>query len=1353
MTGPNSSNQNSESVNSQRDEWIVFSQLINEYAKHKLKDKDTRSSYVQDLRAAWSITPEILADIQLFAGKNRKYDGLEIIPEKLNYHALVRETAAFYITLSNNKRAVKDIYLSEYDVNDSLLSTRIDSKLTQLTDQQVEDLLKNEKNRRLFLQDSFWWTLPPEKSIASFLKDLHLEEKYNLIDEEHKIEFYQIVEKIQSWWTIEDIDLETLFESNIYSEKEKERLLNKLVPSISLEQAKRYGIMTDAQATDLKVQHIKENDNSRNKLSDTDIDDIVDQIQDKDIVISTSLFTNNKQNRNTLIDNSEIFRDFAARYNNSVSVAKEKIASGNMQRSSEFVEGLSLISHVQGTEKLREWSILEIKQTIQSWEWSQKEVTLYGEVSSLKDDGVIVFKEKSHDSKYDESGSTVNSETYTDFLSFARWWNPNKWVKLEKITVLTPSDLDAKIRSWEIGEHRWKDLKLEWKDQILSDLASKKQKIDEIEEALNAKEVQMRNDLSGQWLSKEEIQEKIDSDQWVQKYRSDIAELTSQSRERNDKLNNLSQAHKKRLEDEIDELDDAGKKYGFKSGTVLKTKKGDIYTIVNVSEWSQQVVLSSVWHPNEIVSFTEFYWAFEQNETKRINEQAADFSELIDRVKKEDGQNVWDRFELKWSSLKKKNGKWASYWYLVGKREKASKELLQIHDISGDKVTVSFWEIDEKKRKDKKERDVKWADGNTVFDAEFKTEDQSYIVTTGYLEDYIKEHSLEPRSLDEAKDISLEDPNFKKMEKDFRFFSWMFHEKATIADAIKWWNLFFEQMKEMLEMWSEEKANQFALKYMWGVLTADAKRDMQSRLEVKQKSSMDDYIERLEKVASDVALEMIMQWLQDKHSPEFQKEAAVVFMLKKYWVLNAKAMADNEWKWWWYQALWGEYGDELFMELKAEKEAQSLPFTEEFAVYRLIKKQCSPSGYKWVRRRSKLHKEVKKIRAVWKEEEIETGKRDGGDERDVMWRVVGWFEEKITDVMKSFPGSSRIIMMMRFFSYHKDLDLLNNTILHVCDSLQEKSLNGTWFERHSEIGTEAAELFKKIDNPEWGFEKRLKRVEAFYDKYGKDITDVMYMLNTWKEGDKLNKMIFFEKDDETRPERAKVFSQYFDSMKGYMRASETKIDNEDLMTDAFLDAGTSGLDMYKISKELLVMRQGQWKKPEAGPEMWKEVEKEFKAIPHRTYDKDPVKNKEMQMKLLKYNLQCFIAGILRKMQNGNEIAGYNKPAGPFNILNKWWIDMTNFDDIKWFSVDDLLYGRHAATNDQITKFADNIMNVELNGATYYHEIDNVFSKEDTSVDTIGSSVQTKAAQALSNPSSWPSFTNDPTPQDPEDYDS
>ena len=186
-----------------------------------------------------------------------------------------------------------------------------------LTDKQILNYISSDKNRKSFLQNQLWNNpLPAEKSLAAFLKDFNLQKRYDLLtDEGEKSDFHAIVQKIQSGQRIDELDLEVLFEWSIYNAKEKERLLNKLVPSITLSQALDFGIISQAQANDLKLQQVKALDDS---LSDSDTREIVSQINDKDIKIAMSQFTAHKSNRDALIENSEIFRDFARKYNQTV---------------------------------------------------------------------------------------------------------------------------------------------------------------------------------------------------------------------------------------------------------------------------------------------------------------------------------------------------------------------------------------------------------------------------------------------------------------------------------------------------------------------------------------------------------------------------------------------------------------------------------------------------------------------------------------------------------------------------------------------------------------------------------------------------------------------------------------------------------------------------------------------------------------------------------------------------------------------------------------------------------------------------------------------------------------------------
>ncbi len=693
-------------------------------------------------------------------------------------------------------------------------------------------------------------------------------------------------------------------------------------------------------------------------------------------------------------------------------------------------------------------------------------------------------------------------------------------------------------------------------------------------------------------------------------------------------------------------------------------------------------------------------------------------------------QNLGSNFLLKMEKSKKK----IEYDYLVSQW---ASELLKIHDISGDRVVVSFGEIKTKTKKTKEGYIDRTESGKAIRDETFTIENKEYSVSLGFLEDYIKEYKLEPRGLKDNQEVTADEEGIDPMKKRTYFWSLMFHNRATIADAVKGGKLFIEQMTEMLEKGSDEKANEFALKYLGWVLTADAKRDMQSRLEQKQKKSMEDYLERLKVVASDVAVKMIDQWLHDKYGPAYPKEAAVIFMLEKYGVLNAKDLQKYEGKYIWYQALGWEVNDEFFKTIQEEKESQDLPFTEEYLVYKLIKKQCWSKWYNGIKRRSKLHKEVKRVRAVGKDEEYEVGKTDGNDERTLEWRVnggiwemlsnnypnmVGWlevavnkggpmhimnkipflaafsgvaynFEEKTTDQLKNFPAGSRVLMMLRFFSHHSDLDLLNDTILAVCNTLEKK-----WDPKHAWIAKKAEELYAQQKKPgEWVADK-IKKTEAFYDQYGEDLTNILYMLNTGKTDDTLSKLIFFEKDNTENPE-SKVLKKYYDTLHSFIWA-DTEFWDEDLMKDPFKWAGVSGLELHKVTEQLLVMRQGHWTKHHAGPPMWDEVRHEFEAIPKRKYHDDDEVNKQMQKKLLKDNLQRFLSGLLLAVGwNPRELLGYNSATTPFAKLNTWGINMEDFTKIDGLDAHALMHGG-PKYDGLIDTYVDRVMRVEQNNENF-----------------------------------------------------
>ena len=1392
MADPNTWRGWIEDSNSQKDTSNIYAQLVRDYSKQKLKDPSTRSEYLRSLEGTTTVSSDIIEDIKKFATKDQEgdYDGLTISTDEIQYGALRRESAWFFASIASNRRSVKDIFLQEFDLTEAELSGKIDTPLNALSELEIQDLHDSEKTRKVFLEKYFWkGKLPKEKSIANFLKDMTLEDSYKLVKADEEIAFYDVVQKIKSWQELGDLDIETLLGSWAYTFKQKQALIQKLLPSISIAQARRFHLIENKHAVDLKDEYIRLTNPDLHRGA---VREISSTIADEDIIIATSKFTDLKKNVDTIIENPTIFNGFIDKYNSKIRWFKEEIEGTEIKKSEDFIHLLWEHGRVSGAEKLKKWAIIQIRQTEKKSDGNTWESLLFWKITELSEDGTFSYNMKwDGDGSYDAGGSMKETLTYSDFLKFVTDGNPQKWISLRDVTVFSAHEFDGKLNSGEIEESNSDILRLPSKSQITSDITSMTRDINELKEAIRSREVQIRNDLSDQWYDdwyiKEHADEVISGDPTIQKLKAQLQDIQERQYQKTQSLDDLEWNHLEILKQKINEIDDKGKKHGLWKWTVLKTKSGDIFTITQEPNLaSGEIQLTSIWD-HQTCSFENFYKAFKSQDTKRVATAAADFWDMFENLHADGTEKMssWKNFAFHNGKIQKKDSQKKIEYNYLGSKE--HEELIKIHDISGDQITISFWKLSSKSRVKGWEL-VRGDNEQVVKDEKFSMENREYIVTTWFLEQYIKDNSYEPRWLKESQEVSADVEWVDAMNKKTKFWSLMFHERATIADAVKWGNLFVEQMKEMLAMGSDEKANQFALKYMWAVLPADAKRDMQSRLEQKQKKSMEDYLERLKTVASDVAIRMIEEWLHDKYAPDYMHEAAVVFMLEKYWVLNAKWWLQKyEWKWIWYQALGWEIDDPFFKKIKAEKEDASLPFTEELLVYRLLKKQCGQHGFNGVKRRSKLHKEVKKHRATGKEEEYETGKRDGNDERTLEGRVewgmgemygnnypnmVWWlevavnkwwpmhimnkipfiaafsgvaynFEEKTTDQLKNFPGGTRLLMMLRFFSYHRDLDLLNNTILAVCKTLQRQ-----WDPKFAEIWDKASELHASLRD-QWGWvEKKLKRTEIFYEQYGEELTKILYMLNTGNKGDVNNKLIFFEKDNAENPD-SHTLKQYYETLHAFV--ADTKFEDEDLMSDAFKWSGTSGIELHKFSEHQLNLSRGKFRKHTSWAISWTEVEKEFRAIPQRQYDSDPEVNRKMQMKLLSDNLGRFISGImLASGTNASELAGYNTPTWPFNRLNDWWVDMTRFKEDPDFNIHDMMHPKPGSkTEELLQEFSRQIIEAETSDAEFSEKVLNEFwpngranSVEGASTTSIASSVDRTKARVSNTTSKLPTLDDE-----------
>ncbi|MDD2907198.1 MAG: hypothetical protein PHH98_01020 [Candidatus Gracilibacteria bacterium] len=779
----------------------------------------------------------------------------------------------------------------------------------------------------------------------------------------------------------------------------------------------------------------------------------------------------------------------------------------------------------------------------------------------------------------------------------------------------------------------------------------------------------------------------------------------------------------------VDEFDSAGKKFKFQSGMSFSSSKG-IFTITRVDNGTIDV--TGIGGETKDIPYKDFFEEFKKIKSKRLS-STTDSSLLISNILSDNSLldsgliNTWNDFEYKNNSIQKKNStKNIEYNYL---KAKDSNDLLEIESISGDRVVINMGEYEDYK-KDKDGNIKKDKDGNKIEEKNITMYSGGrFTVSISWLDAWIKENNARPSSLDENKDV--ESSNVKGEKISGSFLS-RYMNRISVHDLMAGMKLGVDSIESYLKEGSEEKSAK-AAQGIFGLVLPDAlKNDLMTRVEESQKKRSDDYVSKLGNVDSWKAASMIISWLKNKDAPQYLKEAGAIFMLQKYGVLYAKDLYDYKGSFLFYESFGGKIGDKLYEEVKADAKKTNQNFTEEQLLFRLVNLQCKEQGYNGVKRRSRYHKEFKKHRNVGKQDEYETGKGDAKDERTVGARIKGgvgelkggtyanargWLEEAINkggsmeemnkipfiisfsgisynfeqnelDQFKNFPASSRMVPVLRFLSYSNDTDLINETILEVCKRYSEiKGKEG--------IYKDALKIFSNQKTNTISEKKKIEQTEAFYSTYGKDITDILYMLNTGDTSSNsyLSKMILIEKDDRINDngEEEKgnvIFKRYFDSLHAY--TGEFVWGNDDLFGDAFSGKGTSGINVYKATKELLQQIQGgTYKFSSAGPAMWDEIRNEIDAVINRDYG---IYGKSGQRTDLKNMIRGFVGGLLEahgtnSMALRSLVSSNSSPI--YSKSKEWGIDLTK---IMKYSYVDINEGRAES-------LVDEYVDILLNGGS------------------------------------------------------
>lgn len=1296
--------------------------FLQKFLDTKKVDWDFENDYLDSIFDSRIISWDLKKDLEDFKASESKFSLIDL--EKLTISDLKIFLSWKYNTLNWKRKKAELAIISDYDISDSEYKNNVLPEIKKLNDRELSDfnfVIKAEE------KDKVWAFDRRDKKISDFLKSIYKEK--NIPKKKEKVDILTwIVDYISGLtyaekkklnkendkilWELSSIDTsrglnstsDLSILSSILKLKNipfgiKEKIVADYFPQVTLSEAKQFGLSTRA-FNDEKEKIVSEYF-SAEYIEANWIKKILKDINfnDDDVVINTVDLLVKSKNIKSIINNDLLNNSILSSYisRSNIELEKELLKeSENIDNDLEwFKNKLSKLDKVTWSEKFRPWSYIIVKQKTSldsSTGWRNSKVNKWEAIVYLKISGIsdntwlVTLSEKWVNTFYNWIPEKEDWKTFASILNFIENANPEAWIDwISSFEIINKDELDTKLLSGEI--EKWRDVdfsdKLEW-EKIISNLEW--QKVDKIDE--------LTKKYESEWKSISEINELIEND-------SEIIDLQ-------EKLKKAENLDKDEIIKQISEVDSwfNSSKYDFDVWTTFTTKKANwnfYYTIASFDQsvpgW-KLIVADAFWKSVEL-TFIEFINAFiDQNcrITSTSSKNMSDFSSMFALIRDDEdikwkwAMSWWnftfkDKWILRTNTNNEKDQTGIIYDYLVAE---SWEELIQIHSTSWNEVVVSFWEYKEETYDDDVES--KWIKKGDVKNKSFWVDSKKYTITIWELYSRISNFKLRPRCLDEEKDV-IED---KSDWPDIKWHFWSrFFKRMSIAEIMQWGKVWLDSIENYLKEWREENAAKFASWVLWKVLPTDLKNDLISRVESSQKKRQDESIQKLKDVDSWPATKMIIWWLRNKDVPEHKKEAWMIFMLEKYWVLYAKKLTKHKWSFLWYEAMWGKIWDKLYNDIKHQMEVvEGMPFTEEHLLFVLINKQC-----RWdlhPKRRSRVHKEYNRFRNQWKEEEAKTWEQDASNKRTVEWRVkyvfweiewgtypngrwwyskviekwwphdvlsevpfvtmfswvAYWFEQDELDQWKNCVIKWHLVWVTKFMWYLKDINLFNDTVLEVAKIIEKE-----WWGRHKWIYNAALEVFSNQKKVEWDKDK-ITRGQAFYKYYWSVLSNAMNMLNVsdTSADSQYSDLIVTHKDKVWDREWNWKLKEYYNRFHVW---EEFMFDNEDLMTDSFYEAWTTWMDIKKATTDVLWL--GNWatlRKKRSAPIVWREITNAFSAMATKHYDCEDDRKVKM-----KHELRWMIAWFIENNWWSEEyITSYNTPGFMFSRLNEWWVYLKDISE-------------------------------------------------------------------------------------------
>lgn len=364
------------------------------------------------------------------------------------------------------------------------------------------------------------------------------------------------------------------------------------------------------------------------------------------------------------------------------------------------------------------------------------------------------------------------------------------------------------------------------------------------------------------------------------------------------------------------------------------------------------------------MSLQDFANGFAYMKTKR-QELLPTSNDFFNALKKHENyaENLKD-FELKENKIVPKDFSWEKkipkIEYFIGSNNQAVK-ILKLND-----GTIDFVEWEFKESKDK------------TKSSKFKGKINGKGISYNAFYHYMSQKNLKPytKHLEVISEDSTNKNNFKA--KKWFFGSWMW--LLSLTEIMAWWKMYISAIEDYLKTWNQLKSAKFALS-MWKFLPDDVKSVLVNMVEGESKKIMEETMSKLKGKNTSDMIDAIEKILFSSKPYDPKLEAALMTTISKFHFLYPKWLAKYKGQFLWYQALGWKVWDATYLEYKAQCEADSkapgsnpIPFTEEFLIEELLKKQVSA----W-KRRNKFDKDYWKYRGQWLSEELEDGSNKTSD--------------------------------------------------------------------------------------------------------------------------------------------------------------------------------------------------------------------------------------------------------------------------------------------------------------------------------------------------------------------------------------